>query len=208
MPQGERQPLQLPFARSGYGGFNRELLKCKRHGIGDHQRQRSAVIHGRPLLHRLRPVPEQRFNADPERQWCWSYGIVSVNPNLQADTSSGNLINLGDGASGALLQSIGGGGGFASYSCSNSGNAQAPISQSGISLPFTASACFQNTKTILLAEIGSTPASFQGSLPTQNQIAAITINATSESASTVAAINFASNNLILSDEDFGLHGTQ
>jgi hypothetical protein len=124
-------------------------------------------------------------------------GTVSVNPNLQAGTSSGNLITLGDGASGALLQSIGGGGGLASYGCTNSGNAPAPTSQSGISLPFTASACFQNTKTILLADIGFTPASFQGSQPIQNQIPTITINATSESASAGGAINFASNNLIL-----------
>jgi len=124
-------------------------------------------------------------------------GTVSVNPNLQAGTSSGNLITLGDGASGALLQSIGGGGGLASYGCSNSGNAPAPTNQSGTSLPFTASACFQNTKTILLADIGFTPASFQGSQPTQNQIPAITINATSESASAGGVITFASNNLIL-----------
>jgi len=118
-------------------------------------------------------------------------GSVSVSGTTGNDQSDAffaeTLATLGDGASVVLLQSIGGGGGIASYGCTNSGNAPAPASQTGKTLtgqafaitsasgvPITASACLQNANSISLPSGGLTPAAFQGSPEAQSF--AISIN--------------------------------
>lgn len=112
------------------------------------------------------------------------------------------LATLGDGASVVLMQSIGGGGGIASYGCTNSGNAPAPASQtgtnfaitSGSGVPITASACLQNANSISLPSGGLTPAAFQEGAGAQGFTISIKPSAGSGSSSAGGPVSYTNNN--------------
>ncbi len=134
-------------------------------------------------------------------------GSVSVSGTIGKSSAffSETLATLGDGASVALLQSIGGGGGIASYGCTNSGNAPAPVSQTGpnfaitsaAGIPITASACLQNANSISMPSGGLTPAAFQGSPEAQSFAISINSSAGSGSSSAGGPVSYTNNNNLI-----------
>ena len=135
-----------------------------------------------------------------------SVSVSGTTGNEQSDAFfAETLATLGDGASVVLLQSIGGGGGIASYGCTNSGNAPAPASQTGqgfaitsaSGVPITASACLQNANAISLPSGGLTPAPFQGSAKAQRFTISIQPSAGSGIDSIGGPVNYTNNDLIL-----------
>lgn len=132
-----------------------------------------------------------------------SVSVSGTTGNEQSDAFfAETLATLGDGASVALLQSIGGGGGIASYGCTNSGNGPAPASQtgqgfaitSGSGVPITASACLQNANSISLPSGGLTPAAFQGSPEAQSFAISINPSAGSGSSGAGGPVSYTNNN--------------
>ena len=123
-------------------------------------------------------------------------GVQGSGAPVTATLSSSLLVTTGDSASAVMLQTIGGGGGIASFGCTNSGNASPSFGQTNFNLPTTASACFQNANSTSIANQGLTPSAFQQSQGVQPF--AVTINAASGVGNTTAgAINLTNTSQII-----------
>ena len=122
-------------------------------------------------------------------------GVQGSGGPVAATISTSLLVTTGDSASAVILQTIGGGGGIASFGCTNSGNAAPSFGQTNFNVPTTASACFQNANSTS-TPIGLTPAAFQQSQGIQPF--AVTINAASGVGNTTAgAINLTNSSQII-----------
>lgn len=123
---------------------------------------------------------------------------ISTNP--PQTIASGTIATMGDAASGIVLQSIGGGGGLATFGCTNSGNGAPPAYQTSTAASYTASACLHNTSstTIPGTNNGSlTPAAFQGAAGGQQFSATIQSSYGTSANSQAGAINVFSENTII-----------
>ena len=123
---------------------------------------------------------------------------ISTNP--PQTIASGTIVTMGDAASGIVLQSIGGGGGLATFGCTNSGNGAPPFYQTSTAASYTASACLHNSSstTIPGTTNGSlTPAAFQGAPGGQQFTATIQSSSGTGSNSQAGAINVFSENTII-----------
>jgi hypothetical protein len=115
---------------------------------------------------------------------------------------SGAILTLGDAASGAILQSIGGGGGLATFGCTNTGNGVQPTYTQGYYTKLGPSACFQNASSTTApgASDGSlTPAAFQGAAGAQQFYAAIQSSSGTSTNSQGGAINV-TNGLVITTQ--------
>lgn len=133
-------------------------------------------------------------------------GVMGQGGNISFTTqqfyNQNTILTMGDAASGILLQSIGGGGGLATFGCTNAGGSVQPTySPTGFNSSFAASACLHNASSTAAPGTSNgslVPAEFQGTAGGQKFAATIQSLASGAGPNSQAgSINVSNTNTII-----------